>query len=185
MSTFFRLDAGASYPIYRGRTKLEEVVMRDFLDFKPVPPLSDWQPLTLTLYESSPKPHKPGDCMHAGGILISQRAADALHDIWQKHAVLYPVFLENAEGQFYLVRAATVLDCLNHEQSEFDRYGMLRRWVFDENAVGDADFFWLNEPSLFLLHPFVSEGFKQRVKQARLKGFCFEACFGDPKAWVS
>ena len=31
MSTFFRLDAGASYPIYRGRTKLEEVVMRDFV----------------------------------------------------------------------------------------------------------------------------------------------------------
>ena len=184
MTQFYRLSAGASYPIYQGRTKLEEVVVRDFLNFKPVPPLCDWQPLTLTLYESSPKPYKLGDCMHAGGILISERAADALHDIWQRHAQLYPVFLDNADGNFYFVRATTVLDCLDHEQSELDRYG-LRRWVFDENAVGDADFFWLNEPSLCLFYPFVSEGFKQRVKKAKLKGFCFEARFGDPKAWVS
>ncbi len=106
------------------------------------------------------------------------------HYVRQRHALLYPIFLDDVSGNFYILHATTLLDCLDRDASTFDRSGCgVRKWVFKEESVGDADFFWLTAP--YQHRPFVSERFKKRVHAARLKGFRFKKEFLDFKPWVS
>ena len=51
-------------------------------------------------------------------MLISQRAADALRDIWNKHAILYPVKLNDSPDNYYMVKVITMLDCLDESSSK-------------------------------------------------------------------
>src|SRR5690348_16146118 len=74
----------------------------------PLPPLSKWATPQLKQYLGEGKNrHKPrplGDSPSAMIPVISSRAADALSDIFDRHAWLYPVMLKDAPGEtFYMV----------------------------------------------------------------------------------
>ena len=185
---------------YLGKTaEEEEQITWRFTDPEGIlPPLEQWQPLTLTQYLGEGpklrKPKKVGDSPSSGRFnLISQAAADALHDIWEKEARLYPVFLEDVPGQpYYIVTPTVSLDCLDHEKSEFDRDGggipcMVKQWVIREEIVGDHDLFnvEIGSPRKKYCGYWVSERFVQRVVDAKLKGFCFSKYFPDPKPFIS
>ena len=163
-----------------------------------LPPLEQWQPLILEQYLGEGpklrKPKKVGDSPSSGVFnLISQAAADALHDIWEKEACLYPVFLEDVPGQpYYIVTPTVSLDCLDHEKSEFGKDGQgipyeVRQWVIREEIVRGHDLFNIEIGNTKKKYSgyWVSERFVQRVVDAKLKGFCFLKYTGDPKPFIS
>ena len=158
----------------------------------PLPPLSEWKTPLLTQYlgeKGKRKPRKIGDSPSVGlPNLISQKAADALRDIWDRHAILYPVRLDDAPGEmYYMVIVKTVLDCLDESASRVakDHKGRIRTiydWVFKDGCLDDSDLFRLpyNEAIYY-----VSERFKARAIEAGLKGFVFKTHFWERNPFTS
>ena len=158
----------------------------------PLPPLSEWKTPLLTQYlgeKGKRKPRKIGDSPSVGAPnLISQKAADALRDIWDRHAILYPVCLDDAPGvMYYMVIVKTVLDCLDESASRVakDHKGRIRTiydWVFKDGCLDDSDLFHLpyNKSAYY-----VSERFEARVIEAGLKGFVFKTHFWERNPFTS
>lgn len=189
------------YAEYGGKTEEDEAAISwdSPILGTPLPPLSQWKTPTLVQYIGDRRIRKPriiADAVSTGGIhLISQKAADALHDIWDKHATLYPVLLEDKpEEPYYMVVMHTVIDCLDREQSigskaleETERgqkgyFDSLGEWVMREEEIGDNELFVLPDSNTAI---YTTEAFKQQVLQADLTGFCFVRYFDDDKPFIS
>lgn len=194
---FFRWRSGEKYGRYCGKTDAEEEKLDlcfPFFDVgAPLPPLEQWETPLLAQYlgegSKKRKPRKVGDCVSTVGInLISPRAVDALSDIFERHDVrLYPVQLDDTPEVYYAVAVKTVIDCLDEDASKVERniYGnicSIYTWVFKEGFSIEADLFVLPYDNRCCL---VSERFKERVVQAKLKGFAFHTHFFDLKPFVS
>lgn len=185
---------------YGGVSKADKEKVRWFNAILGIPlvPLDEWVPPVLEQYlGENPRPNvrlRPiGDAPMSGTVnLISEHAAEALRDIWDRHALLYPVILDDdREHQYYMVVVQTVLDCLDREKStgRKQKYGptpelfaYVDNWVFDEGCLGDADLFVLPDSNTT---PYVTERFRQRVIDAGLKGFCLKKEFNEFNSWVS
>lgn len=158
---------------------------------EPQPSISQWKPPILQQYLGDGiKKRKPGiigDAPSSGLYnLISQRAADILADIFECHALLYPVELvDMPKEKYYMVVAKTELDCLDRQKStgvQLAGYGSAKyftpvhNWVFDKKCLGDNDLFVIPDSRISI---YVSERFKERVIDAGLKGFGFRKDFWD------
>ena len=189
------------YAEYGGKTEEDEAAIswNSPALGTPLPPLSQWKTPTLVQYIGDRRIRKPriiADVVSTGGIhLISQKAADALHDIWDKHATLYPVLLEDKpEEPYYMVVVHTVIDCLDREQSIGSKaleetargqkgyFDTVTEWVMREEEIGDNELFVLPDSDTEI---YTTEAFKQRVLQAGLTGFCFVRYFDDDKPFIS
>lgn len=159
----------------------------------PLPPLERWGevPLLTQYLGDDVKPRKPKKVGDTDGRYINERAKEALGDIWGKSSLLYPVCIEEFPGEsWYMVVPTVRLPCLDEEKSVFYRRSngqpyMVGEWIFKDSVIGDADLFWLDYSWTNPRTMFVSECFKQRVIEAKLKGFCFKTSFLDPKPFVS
>ena len=194
MSEVFLWRSSGKYAEYSGKTEEDDrkIAWNVLGVGDPLPPLSEWKTPLLTQYlgeKGKRRPRKIGDSPTAGSpTLISQKAADALRDIWDRHAILYPVRLDDAPGvMYYMVVVKTVLDCLDESASRVakDHKGRIRTiydWVFKDGCLDDSDLFHLpyNKISYY-----VSERFKARVIEAGLKGFAFHTHFWDSKPFTS
>ena len=162
----------------------------------PLPMLSEWVSPSLTQYRGGNGKRKPRplcDSPSSASInLISQRAAEVLSDIWDRHATLYPVTLDDADDQkYYMVVVDTLLDCLDREKSSGplqkygptpDMFASIYEWVFDEECIGDNDLFTTPDSKTSI---FTSDRFRACVSDAGLKGFCFRKSFWDENPWIS
>ena len=189
------------YAEYEGKTEEDEAAISwdSPILGTPLPPLSQWKTPTLVQYIGDRRIRKPriiADAVSTGGIhLISQKAADALHDIWDKHATLYPVLLEDKpEEPYYMVVVHTLIDCLDREQSigskaleETERgqkgyFDSLGEWVMREEEIGDNELFVLPDSNTEI---YTTEAFKKRVLQAGLTGFGFVRYSYDDEPFIS
>ena len=194
MSEVFLWRSSGKYAEYSGKTEEDDrkIAWNVLGVGDPLPPLSEWKTPLLTQYlgeKGKRRPRKIGDSPTAGSpTLISQKAADALRDIWDRHAILYPVRLDDAPGEmYYMVVVKTVLDCLDESASRVakDHKGRIRviyDWVFKDGCLDDSDLFHLpyNKSAYY-----VSERFKARVIEAGLKGFAFHTHFWNSKPFTS
>ena len=194
MNEVFLWRSSDKYAGYHGKTKEDDrkVAWNVLGVGDPLPPLSEWKTPLLTQYlgeKGKRKPRKIGDSPSVGlPNLISQKAADALRDIWDRHAILYPVRLDDAPGEmYYMVIVKTVLDCLDESASRVakDHKGRIRTiydWVFKDGCLDDSDLFRLpyNEAIYY-----VSERFKARVIEAGLRGFVFKTHFWERNPFTS
>jgi hypothetical protein len=184
---------------YLGKDPADEEKINWFDSIMGIPlvALDEWKPPVLEQYLGENKKRKSlkliGDAPVSGPvIIISELAANALRDIWDRHAVLYPVILsDDKEHNYYMVVVQTVLDCLDREKSTGpkqkygptpDLFASVETWVFDEGCIGDVDLFVLPDSKTAA---FVSERFRQRVIKAGLKGFCLKKEFWEEDPWVS
>lgn len=163
----------------------------------PLPPLAEWKTPTLVQYlGEGPRLRKPkvvGDCVATSYLrIISQAAADALADVWEKNALLYPVRLDDVPDQcFYIVVPRIALDCLDWERSKFARCAngqpyLMNEWVIREDALGDADLFSIPlYPGHSPMNYYVTERFRQRVIDAGLGDFVFGRMWPDPKPLIT
>lgn len=138
--------------------------------------------------------NKVTDCVGGSKHFINQKAVDTLSDIWDKHATLYPVILEDRPDEpYYMVVVHTVIDCIDREQSvgtvnefeDHEKYGYfdhIDQWVFREEEIGDNILFVLpDDPS----NIYATETFKQRIIDARLSGFGLVKEHWDETAFIS
>lgn len=185
------------YAEYGGKTEQdnERILWDSPVLGKPLPPLEQWTTPTLVQYLNGRKKlKKVTDCVGGSKNFINQKAVDALSDIWDKHATLYPVILEDRPDEpYYMVVVHTVIDCIDREQSvgtinEFEDdercgyFDLIREWVFREEEIGDNLMFVLPDNPAII---YVTEQFKQRVVDAGLKGFGFRKAFFDETAFIS
>lgn len=184
---------------YEGKTDAEDRQVSWYIKSMgiPLPPLAEWKTPTLVQYlGGGPRLRKPkvvGDCVASTRLrIISQAAADALADVWEKHALLYPVRLDDVPDQcFYIVVPRIALDCLDWERSKFARCAngqpcSLKEWVIREDALGDADLFNIPlYPGSTSLRYYVTERFRQRVIDAGLGDFVFGRVWCDPKPLIT
>ena len=151
MNEVFLWRSSDKYAGYHGKTKEDDrkVAWNVLGVGDPLPPLSEWKTPLLTQYlgeKGKRRPRKIGDSPSVGApTLISQKAADALRDIWERHAILYPVCLDDAPGvMYYMVIVKTVLDCLDESASRVakDHKGRIRTiydWVFKDGCLDSVD----------------------------------------------
>lgn len=210
MTKYFNWWGGAKYAGYVGATAADDrkVTWYDETLGDPLPPLEQWKaPLLRQYLGEGPvlrKPRKIGDAPSSAlANIISPRAAEALADIWSRHAQLYPVHLEDAPGETYFIvvcREQVGWDslgegsvCLKHPLERAQHIPAEQRldgavvyavkeWHFIDDKVGDRDLFVLPHSEVAY---FVSERFVQRVKAAKLKGFRFDAVYSDPKPIIT
>lgn len=190
------------YAEYMGKLEKDEAAITWYSPVlgTPLPPLSQWETPTLVQYIGDKRIKKPriiSDCVSSASIrLINQKAVDALKDIWDKHATLYPVILEDkADEPYYMVVVHTVIDCLDREKSigsksdeETERgkkgyFSHIVEWVMREEEIGDNELFVLPDtaPNIY-----ITETFKQRVLAAGLTGFGFaETNYFDDKPFIT
>lgn len=190
------------YADYIGASDSEnrQVLWNDDLLGEPLPVLTEWEIPHLVQYLGDEKKRKPGiigDATSSGSLnLISQSAADALADIWERHALLYPVVLnDKPDNTYYMVVVQTELpfEALDRDKSSGRpiKYGpranqgyfaTLDNWVFHQEIVGDNDLFWIPDRRLDY---YVSERFKQRVIESELTGFCLRRESWEEKPFIS
>ena len=190
------------YAGYIGKTEEDAEAIRWYSPIlgTPLPPLSQWKTPTLVQYIGDRRIRKPriiADAVSTAGThLISQKAADALHDIWDKHATLYPVLLEDKpEEPYYMVVVHTLIDCLDREQSIGSKaleetargqkgyFDTVTEWVMREEEIGDNELFVLPDSDTEI---YTTEAFKQRVLQAGLTGFGFaKTRYFDDEPFIS
>lgn len=190
-------DETAGY-LGKSTTDQEKICWYDSLMGVSLVSLEKWEPPVLEQYlGDNPKKRKRlkpiGDSPASGPVnIISERAAIALRDIWDRHALLYPVILDDdSDNNYYMVVVQTVLDCLDREKSTGskqkygptpDLFASVHTWVFFEECIGDADLFVLPDSNTT---SYVSERFRQRVIESGLKGFCLKKEFWEEDSWVS
>ena len=196
-------QSSMKYAGYLGITKQDErkLCWYDDLLGDPLPDLSNWETPRLVQYlgegKKKRKPGIVGDSPSSASLnLISQNAADALTDIWDRHALLYPVILDDVPNMpYYMVVVQTELpfEALDREKSTGKpvKYGPyanqgffapIETWVFDQTIVSDNDLFSIPDTQV---NYFVSERFKQRVIEAGLQGFCLRREFWEEKPFIS
>ncbi|QGM81193.1 imm11 family protein [Otariodibacter oris] len=174
------------YAGYLGKTDKYERMMcwYDAIIGDPLPPLDKWETPVLTQYLGEEwkkrKPCKVTDVVRSGSThLISEKAKNALADIWEKHATLYPVTLDDSNEPYYMVVVHTVIDCIDRERTigDIQKYGKnkgkgyfsaLKKWVMREEEVGDNYLFLTPDMETRI---FATEAFKQRVIESGLTGF--------------
>lgn len=193
ISTKYAGYLGASKPDNRAVAWYDQVLG------DPLPPLEGWEiPLLEQYLGEEGKERKPAlitDCVKSAAVnLISQRAADALRDIWDAHALLYPVKLaDKPDVPYYMVVPTIEIDCLDRKKSKGDiqKYGkdkgkgyfsILEEWVFREKEIGQNILFTLPDKKATI---YVTEQFKQRVIEAGLTGFCFNKSFYDENPLIT
>ena len=178
------LNPSMEYAGYIGKTEKDDAAVTWYSPVlgEPLPSLKEWQtPLLVQYLGSRKKLGIVADCTQsAGQVIISQKAADLLSDVWEKHATLYPVILEDRPDEpYYMVVVHTVIDCIDREQSvgtvnefeDHENYGyfdLIDQWVCKEEEIGDNVLFVLpDDPS----NIYATETFKQRIIDAGLSGF--------------
>lgn len=124
--------------------------------------------------------------------ILSERAVDALSDLWEKYGELYPITVKGYDNPYYVFFPTNVVDCLDYEKSTLKgegykwdlyhrRFSVLLKFVFHEDKVGDNTMFTLPDEPYGTIY--VNETFKERVKKAKLKGIALYKEFFDPKPW--
>jgi len=188
---------------YAGLVEPEESENPHFLfQFSPNPtfpekllPVEQWVPPELVLFEGEGEDRRKtaglADFINAcPAHVLSERAVDALSDLWEKYGDLYPMKVRGYEQTFYGFYPTNVVDCLDFEHSVLKgtggngaRFSVALEFIFFEEKVGDNIIFTIPD------HPhgpiYVNEMFKERVKKAKLKGLQLNAKFFDPKPWKS
>lgn len=137
----------------------------------------DWTPRKVVPNINPKKNPKFGDyssCM--GTLVFSQRAIEKLYDLIKDDVEILP--LECDYGEFSIINVTTILDAIDHENSEYEyiegtrKIMYFKKYVFFEDVVKGHDIFTITDKKGTYF--FVSDGFVQTVERSKLKGFRFE-----------
>lgn len=180
------------YATFMGATSADERKLRwdDPVMGDPLPTLAQWTPPKLSLYSpGKAKEKKLGDSPGSSTLnLVSQHAAEVLKEMFDKHALLYPIELEGADKPYYMV-VVKVIDALDRERSTGKIYNHrpnlfspVERWVFKDSLIYNVDLFTVPDSATCI---YVSQRFKDKVMAAKLKGFCFKTEFWGGETVVS
>ena len=138
---------------------------------------NDWTCRKVVPNINPKKNPKFGDRSECMGVLVfSQKAIEKLYDLIKDDVEILP--LECDYGGFSLINVTTVLDAIDHENSEYEyiegtkKIMYFKKYVFFEDVVKGHDIFTITDKKGTCF--FVSDRFVQTVERSKLKGFRFE-----------
>lgn len=149
------------------------------------PRLATWSPPPVFIYE--PK-HKKTNFYYPsnGGLVADRKATDALRELFEKAGELLPLHY-NGE-LYYVLNVTTVLDCLDEAQSEWESYGLLKRYAFNPACLSAASSAIFKIPQMVRTALFVVEGlataereFSQVIRREGLKGLTLTEVWSSDK----
>ena len=137
----------------------------------------NWTPRKVVPNINPKKNPKFGDRSECMGVLVfSQKAIEKLYDLIKDDVEILP--LECDYGEFSIINVTTILDAIDHENSEYEsikgtrKIMYFKKYVFFEDVVKGYDIFKITDRRTS--HVFVSDRFVQTVERSKLKGFRFE-----------
>lgn len=145
-----------------------------------------WTPLPVTLHASeSDRPLRPSDFPSLGGPppVFSRTGVDALADILEPRGELLPLVCDT--GEFFAYNCTTIVDALDEEASEIDRFrssgriSNIRRHAFHPQRLEGAMIF--KAATIPTLHTYVTDSFLQRTDDAHLSGFARQPVWTLPE----
>ena len=133
-----------------------------------------WSPLAvMRLYEGK---YSNAPCFVPHIPVFDRSAVNVLQDLISDDAEVLP--LVSADGEFYAINVTQVLNCIDYEASEYEKFTdsnkimLFTKYAFNKHAVqGKHIFRIVDEP---LRSPFVSDEFRDKVIQSGLTGFNFK-----------
>jgi hypothetical protein len=149
--------------------------------FKGGGPIADsWVPRAVHLFVYEGEEAKPlGDFPSLfGGVppVFSKRAIEILNPLIADSTEILP--LMGLEGEFSVVNVIDVVDCLDHQRSEYIRFESsgrimhIEHYVFKKDYLKNKHIFRIPEEVVSAV--FVSDAFKTLVEQNRLEGLIFK-----------
>lgn len=133
-----------------------------------------WMPIAVRVIEDRKKSDTPG--LSSGAPVLSPRAIEVLKDLMADKVEILP--LRCRKGEYYVINVIDVLNCIDYEEAEFERFEssgrimLFNKYVFNTECVkGKHIFKIVDEP---VRRPFVSDEFRNRVLESELVGFKFE-----------
>lgn len=142
---------------------------RPFLRFDGRPLAAEWEPFDAELDRSGKRGNFLGFSTHVP--VVDEKAWDALRPLIGPHVEALEMRLEGEP--IHALNVTTVLDCLDEERSEIQRYDHgaimdVTRWVFRDGCLGDTPIF--KQKGLEMADVFVSDAFRHAADAAGLKG---------------
>lgn len=169
-------------PALWGQTEEVDDLIYKYYDSFPPPSNQDWVAPVLVPRKGAITEKKIGDFPVTSSLahLVSQRALDALGDIFEANGVLYPVVIKDVEQKYYIYLCSNVVDCLNEKESnvwyaehtDIDPpacVGVLKH-VWHEDKVGSNEVFVIPQD---LSHIHVTDSFIEKIRAAKLKKFVY------------
>lgn len=142
---------------------------------------SAWRPVQVEVLREHKK-RPPSDFPSLSPIIpvFSERAVESIGPLLKPHGEILP--LDCREGVYYAFNTTCVIDALDQEQSQFERFRDgrvmdIKRHVFDADKIGISAIFLL--PYLRRSRVYVTDLFVERVQEARLTGFDFRLVWPD------
>jgi uncharacterized protein DUF1629 len=180
------------YRVFEGVTEKDDL----YLDYDELSKFSgSWEAPTIVNADEKGRKTKLGDFPATTGFchLVSEAARGKLGGLLEKYGLLLPIKIldDDVNEEFYLYKCTNVVDCLDSEKSN------IKYSIFDSNDIAT-----IREPkfieeriepkSLFVVpeneggHIYVTEEFKQEVKELRLKGLVLvSSMLNDDEDWIS
>jgi hypothetical protein len=97
---------------------------------------------------------------------------------------LFPLQMEGRIEKFYWYWSTTIIDCLDNSKTKRLMH-LVREPAFLEDCIGDAEVFTTPDDQKFQFHLYVTESFREKIKNAKLKGFVLRRGASDSKPWRS
>lgn len=133
-----------------------------------------WVPIDVQVIEDRRKSDTPG--LSSGVPVLSPRAIEVLKDLMGDKVEILP--LRCRKGEYYAINVLDVLDCIDYEKAEFERFEssgrimLFNKYAFNPDCVNGKHIFKIvDEP---VRRPFVSDEFRNRVLDNELVGFKFD-----------
>ncbi|CVK19389.1 imm11 family protein [Sporomusa sphaeroides] len=136
--------------------------------------IDTWTPLAVRVIKDSKKSDTPG--LSSGAPVLSLKAISILKDLIDDVVEVLPLVCSG--GEYYIINVLDVVDCIDYERADFERYKssgrimLFNRYAFKPECVKGKHLFKIvDEP---VRRPFVSDEFRNRVIESGLEGFKFE-----------
>lgn len=133
-----------------------------------------WTPIAVRVIEDRKKTDIPG--FSPGIPVLSPRAIEVLKDLMGDKVEILP--LRCRKGEYYAINVIDVLNCIDYEKAEFERFEssgrimLFNKYVFKSECVKGKHIFKIIDETK--RRPFVSDEFRNRALENELVGFKFE-----------
>ncbi len=131
-----------------------------------------WKPIPVTLVKGEKRTDFPA--LPGSDLVVTEHAWQILQPLMGQSAEALPLSCNRGEG-YFVINVLDVVDCLDYEHSEVERFSdgrvmWINAYAFKGGAVGNKNIFKLPEPGKII----VSETFRAWIEKNRLEGLIFE-----------
>lgn len=151
------------------------------LNFDGSSKINTWVPISVKVTGGKNIPNATS--ISPGIPVLDLKAVEVLKDLLGNNTEVLP--LKCKKGEFFAINICDVLDCINYEKSQYEKYDnsdrimVFEKYEFFQDCLEDVNIFKIiDEPER---RAFVSDKFRERVLESKLTGFRFDLLWDSSK----